>query len=112
MLRDERGAVTAEFAITIPAVLAILGLMLGGIYLSSERVALISLAGDVARLEARGDQALAATRIASALRAPTIMRESDGRVLCVTAIAAPRGGLFSVLNISGRGCAAVQAPHY
>ena len=106
MLRDDRGAVTAEFALAIPAVLVILGVMLGGIYLSSERVALISLAGEVARLEARGDDALAAARIASATRQPTITRESDGRVLCVTATAAPRQGIFSVLNISGRGCAA------
>ncbi len=102
---------TAEFAITIPAVLAILALVLGGIYLSSERVALISLAGDVARLEARGDSALAAARIASAARAPQIARENDGKVLCVIATGAPRQGILAALTITGRGCAAVSEAH-
>ncbi|MGO3146307.1 MAG: TadE/TadG family type IV pilus assembly protein [Leucobacter sp.] len=107
--RDERGSVTAEFAITVPAVLLVLGIVIGGIHLAAERVALVSLAGDVARLEARGDSSLAASRIASDGRSPTIRREHDGGVLCVEATSAPRPGLLAAIQVQGRGCAALSA---
>ena len=100
---------TAEFAITIPVVLLVLGIVIGGIHLAAERVALISLAGDVARLEARGDSSLAALRIASDGRSAAIRRENDGRVLCVEATSAPRPGLLAAIQVRGRGCAALSA---
>lgn len=105
--KNEAGAITAEFAITLPAVLAVLAIVLGGVYLAAERVALVSLAGEVARLEARGDNALAATRIMSESAPPDLVRDNDGRVLCVTATASPKLGLLRGLTVSGRSCAAV-----
>lgn len=104
--REQRGAVTAEFALTIPAVLLILGLAVGSIYLAAERVSLVSLAGEVARLEARGDTALATARIAEQPGA-TIERTNDGRLLCVTAVSRPGPGLLAAVTVSGRGCAAI-----
>ena len=62
-LGDERGSVTAEFAIVMPAVLVVLGLAIGGILISAHRIALVSLAAQVARLEARGDADLAASAL-------------------------------------------------
>lgn len=106
VLRDDRGAVTAEFAITVPAVILVLGVVLSALFLGAERIALTSLAGDVARLEARGDAALAAVRIGAFTGSPTIERERVGGILCVTAT---RGGsgILAPLMVAGRGCAAV-----
>lgn len=106
-LRGDRGSVTAEFALTVPAVILVLGLMIGGIQLSAERVSLVSLAGEIARLEARGDAALAANRIAALPKAPTISRANDGKVLCVTVASAGRG-VLSAIHISATGCAAIS----
>lgn len=104
--REERGAVTAEFALTIPAVLLILGIAVGSIFLAAERVSLVSLAGEVARLEARGDTVLASARLAEK-PAAAIERTNDGRILCVTAVSRPGPGLLAAVTVSGRGCAAV-----
>ena len=51
-LRDERGAVTAEFAIVLPVVVAILGLVIGAITLAAHRMTLVSLSAELARFEA------------------------------------------------------------
>lgn len=106
-LRNDGGTVTAEFAITLPAVLVILAVVLGGVYLAAERVALVTLAGEVARLEARGDTELAAARIAGERSTPAITRQNDGRVLCVTAASSSRSGPLGGITVTGRGCAAI-----
>src|SRR5690606_10305228 len=92
----------------VPAVLLILGLVLGSIHLAAERVSLVSIAGELARLEARGDMTLAAQRLTQSGQRFSIQRENDGRVLCITATAAPQSGLLSALRVSGRGCAALS----
>lgn len=104
--QEQRGAVTAEFALTIPVVLFILGIAVGSIFLAAERVSLVSLAGEVARLEARGDSRLAATRLA-AQPGIEIARTNDGRILCITAVSRPGPGVLAAVKVSGRGCAAV-----
>lgn len=106
--RDERGSVTAEFALTIPVMLLVLGLAVGSVYLAAERVSLVSLAGEVARLEARGDTVLAAARLAEHPEAG-IARTNDGRMLCVTAVSKPAAGVLAVISVSGRGCAAISS---
>lgn len=105
---DERGTVTAEFAVTVPAVLLVLGLVVGAVQLSAQRVALTGLAGDVARLEARGDAGLAVARISRYVASPTISRSNDGRILCVSATTGPKAGILSALRVTGTGCAAVS----
>ncbi|MFC5338004.1 TadE family type IV pilus minor pilin [Leucobacter denitrificans] len=109
LVKEDRGSVTAEFALTVPAVLLILGLVLGSIHLAAERVSLVSFAGELARLEARGDAALAAQRVSQSGSQVSIQRENDGRLLCITATASPQSGLLSALHISGTGCAALSA---
>lgn len=106
LVSDTKGSVTAEFAITVPAVLLVLGLVVGGVVLAAERVALTALVGDIARLEARGDFALAAARLGSFTGNPRIERSGDSRILCVTARAGPRAGLLAAVSVSARGCAA------
>lgn len=92
----------------IPAVLLVLGVAIGGIHLAAQRVALASLAGEVARLEARGDAAAAAERIVAAAGTPEITRTQSGDVLCVAARSSPGRGLLGALRVSAESCAAVS----
>lgn len=105
--RDDRGAVTAEFAIVLPAVLAVLALAVAAIVLAAHRVALTSAAAEVARLEARGDDDAARHRLAEAGPGTAVSRERDGPLHCVTLRSHPASGLLAVAEVTARGCAAV-----
>ena len=106
--RDDRGSVTAEFAIVLPAVLMVLGLALGSILLATNRLVLSSAASEVARLEARGDTGAAAERIAALGGGASVQREGRGALHCVALTASPGRGALSLIEVSGRGCAAVS----
>lgn len=92
----------------MPAVLLVLGLVIGSVQISAERVALTALAGDVARLEARGDGALAAARVRSFAGDAVLERSAGGGILCVTARTVPRAGLLAAIAVAGSGCAAMS----
>lgn len=110
LLGDERGTVTAEFAVVVPAVLVVLGLVIGGIVIATNRLTLASAAADVARLEARGDTGLASARVESAGAGVTVVRERHDGLLCITLRAGPQRGPLAALAVSGEGCAAVTDP--
>ena len=103
---DERVAVTAEFAVALPAVLIVLGLIIGGVSLVTHRLTLTSAAADVSRLEARGDHDLAAARLEALAGPVEVERLETGGLLCVTLRAAPGLGLLRSLGISASACAA------
>lgn len=105
LLRDERGTVTAEFAIVLPAVLVVLGLVIGGVLIAAHRATLVSLAAEAARLEARGDAALAAARLTAVDGEVEVRRESRGRLSCVTLTSHPGGGLLAAIGVEAEGCA-------
>lgn len=102
---EQRGAVTAEFAIVLPAILVVLALIVGALNVSAGRVALTGLAGDLARLEARGDRAAAGERLSRFEGSPSVSRATEDGVLCVTA----RSGSFP-FAVSATGCAAITGP--
>lgn len=107
---DERGAVTAEFAVMLPAAIAVLGLMVGAISLAAHRIGLVSVAGEVARLEARGDASGAEAVLAS--RSPIVTgvsRVERGPLLCVELTASPGIGPLRVIPVSARSCAALAS---
>lgn len=54
-LRSERGTVTAEFAVTVPAVLVVLGLIIGVIAVQRDALVAQSVAGQMARALGRGE---------------------------------------------------------
>jgi len=54
-LRSERGTVTAELAIALPAVLLTLVFALQALSLQAQRIELIAKAGQLARAAGRGD---------------------------------------------------------
>lgn len=103
----DRGAVTAEFAIAVPALLVVLVLAVGAIMLAAHRVVLTSAAAEVSRLEARGDRAEAGARLAELGEGVLVARSRDGPLLCVTLRARPARGALAVIELSARGCAAV-----
>lgn len=103
----ERGAVTAEFVIAMPALLLVLALSIGSIALATQRLTLTAAAGEVARLEARGDQPAARARVAAAGPAVSVSRSRDGPLLCVTLRGRPGPGLLSAIQLAATGCAAI-----
>lgn len=103
---DERGTVTAEFAIVVPAVLAVLGLVVGGISLAAHRITLVSVSAEVARFEARGDADLAEDQLAVLGDRVMVDREDVGALLCVTLRSRPAGGPLAHLAVESRSCAA------
>jgi hypothetical protein len=52
---DERGSVTAELALAIPAVMMLLAIFIGAMGLQLERFRLVDLAATLARADARGE---------------------------------------------------------
>lgn len=110
LLRDERGTVTAEFAVVVTAVLVILGLVVGGIVIATNRLTLASAAADIVRLEARGDTDLAAARLAGAGEGVTVEREHRGGLLCITLRTGAPSGMLAMLAVTGDACAVATDP--
>lgn len=105
---EERGSVTAEFAIALPVVLMVLVLAVGSIMIATQRLVLNSAAAEIARHEARGDSAAASAVIGGLDAGPNIARSAVGPLHCVTLSMNPGRGLLSAISISGRGCAATS----
>lgn len=105
ILAQERGSITAEFAVVLPAVLVTLGLIIGGVMLASVRLSLVSAAFDLARLEARGDSSLIEARLSQLPVYATVQREYTDGMVCVTLQGSPGSGILSSVRLSARGCA-------
>lgn len=60
----ERGMVTAEFAVVLPAVVLVLALAVGALGLAWDQIRCVDAAGAGARAAARGDSAAAVTLVA------------------------------------------------
>jgi hypothetical protein len=109
VLASERGTVTAEFAVVMPAVLIVLGVVIGGIFLAAHRVTLVSVSAEVARLEARDDRAAAELLLARLGPAVEVERERQGPLRCLTLTSHPAQGLLAGIALSARSCAVLSA---
>lgn len=90
----DRGAVTAELAVALPAVVIVLALGVGALGAAGQHVRLQDAAADAARLLARGDDAgRAESIVASAAPGARMRVESRGDLVCVTATATAPVGL-------------------
>lgn len=101
---SERGSVTAEFAVVLPAVLLCLALCVGAIQAVTQQSRLSQAAGTAARMLGRGDDPAAAIAWA---RASGIDHRAEGELLCVR-LTAPSGvsGLGSIgVVASAQACA-------
>ncbi|MET1017792.1 MAG: TadE family type IV pilus minor pilin, partial [Leifsonia flava] len=103
----ERGSVTAEFAVALPAVALVLAVCLGGVQAVSVQVRLTDAAADAARTLARGDGVdLASARLSAAVPGASLSVDGAGDLVCVTA-SAPAGAhtVLAALTVTARSCA-------
>ena len=100
-MRDERGSVTAEFAVALPSVVLVLACCLAGMAVAGQQLRLQDAAALAARTLARGGEpeALAARLVPGA----RVGRSADGDLACVT-LTAPAEGLLP-LTLQARSCA-------
>lgn len=84
----DRGSVTAEFAVALPAIVLLLALCIGGLSAASRQVRLQDGVADAARLIARGDDpARALAIVADAAPGARGTVEHTGDLVCVAATA-------------------------
>jgi hypothetical protein len=106
----ERGTVTAEFAVVLPAVLLVLAACLGGLRLGAEQVRIVDAAALAARSLARGDAPAVSARLArdAGAEAIAVERAPDGLVCVLARRASPILGL--PVPLAARSCALGTAP--
>ena len=84
-MRREQGSVSAEFAVTLPAVLVVLGVALGAVTLAGDQAWLASAAGWAARAIAIGGDSAESLRVAVAGRQGISTHVVfEGAEVCVT----------------------------
>lgn len=85
---NDRGSVTAEFALVLPAVTLVLAIAIGGLGLQVERIGLVGSAAMAARAVARGEPIDLSQPFSANGAGQTLLRgpdESADNMLCVTA---------------------------
>lgn len=102
--RGERGAVAAEFALAMPAVIVVLALIVGAVVATSAQVRVQDAAGEAARLAARGDSAAAGAAIAGAGAAVEVWDQGELRCARVS-VAVPIAGLSLGISADADSCA-------
>lgn len=100
----ERGSVTAEFAIVLPAVVVVLLLVIAALQVAGRQVRLQAMAVDAARAYARGDDA-AAARVAGELPGASVSKTAGASVVCAVAQVSGGGALLSGITLTARSCA-------
>ncbi|RWZ68453.1 hypothetical protein ELQ92_04360 [Labedella populi] len=96
--RRDRGSVTAEFAVTLPAVLLVLVVCVGAASVSVQRIEVEGAAAAAARVLARGDRSVAPTTVARLARNARLSSKRDGDFVCATVTAQAR---FAVAHSIG-----------
>jgi Flp pilus assembly protein TadG len=101
----ERGSVTAEFAVALPAIALVLALSLASVQVAAVQVRLADAAADAARSLGRGEAVEEAAAIA-ARNAPgaRLSTGSDDRFACAT-LTGGAGGLLGAIELRATSCA-------
>ena len=95
----ERGSVTAEFAVVLPAVAMILAISLGSLSAQVERMRLVSVAAGLARAVGRGEaEALALARFEPSLAGRKVAFSAEQDLVC-----AEVSVNFTILGLPGQG---------
>ena len=102
--RDERGSVTAEFAVALPAVVLVLGLALAAMQLVGEQLRLQSAVADVVRVLGRGEGATLAD-LQQAAPGATLTTTHPGDLVCARARAPAALGILSGIQLTASACA-------
>lgn len=103
----ERGSITAEFAVVLPAVAVVLVAGLVGVQAVGMQVRATDAAASAARLLARGENsARVAAVVGAALPHAGYSAESSGELICVRVDTVIGGGsLLSAITVGARSCA-------
>lgn len=111
LFADERGSITAEFALVLPAVIFTLALIIAGISVAALQISYITAAAQIARLDARGDDVLAQQIENQLPQHSTVIKQRDGQLLCVTVQGSGKHGIAKLFHGSARSCALIQPLH-
>lgn len=110
--KGDRGSVTAEFAVVMPAVILILACCLGCIRMVTLQMQLSDAASIAARIVARGESmgvaiAAASTVVSNAQfdRQDTDSAVTGDSIVCVTATSGRSSGVLDFTTITGSSCA-------
>lgn len=89
---DQRGMVTAEFAVVLPAVVLVLALSLGALGLALDQIRCVDAARAGARAASRGDSAGAVVQVATraAPSDATVSVGTSGDLVSVSVVSRPR----------------------
>lgn len=101
----DRGSITAEIAVGLPAVIVVLAACLGGLSLATAQLRAQDVAADAARLLGRGEPVAAAARLVTRSVAGAeldITRPAD--LVCIRVIVEQRL-LLVPLRVAGSSCA-------
>lgn len=100
-LRGDRGSVTAEFAVALPAVVLLVACCLSGLAVAGQQLRLTDAAALAARTLARGGDPEAL--VARLSPGAAVSRSADGDLACVTLTASASGLL--PLDLGATSCA-------
>ncbi|MDQ1076166.1 MULTISPECIES: TadE family protein [Microbacterium] len=100
--RDERGSVTAEFAVAVPAVVIVLALCVGVLASAATAVRLQHVSAESARMLGRGDEARAFAAVGEVGASMAVSR-ADGLVCVDTS--APVSLSVPLPPVTARACA-------
>ena len=107
---SDRGAVTAEFAIVLPAVVLVLACCITGVRLAVLHLQLQDAAASAARIIGRGESLAAAQSLANQLvPTSTVTASLHGTLVCIEAHNAERGAMLPFITVSARSCALNEA---
>jgi Flp pilus assembly protein TadG len=101
----ERGSVTAEFAVALPAIALVLAACLASVQLVAEQVRLTDAAADAARSLGRGESEADAAAIAGRIAARAALAVSlEEPFVCVT-LSSSGDGLLGAIELHAESCA-------
>ena len=105
----DRGAVTAEFAVALPALVLLLGFGLGAIDATLDKLRCADAARDAALAQARGGDGMAAGEARAPAGATVVVTMAGGAVRAtVTMTSRPLGSHLPGVSIASSAVAAVE----
>lgn len=103
--RGERGSVTAEIAVGLPAVILVLAACLGGLSLATAQLRAQDAAADAARMLGRGDTFSAAEQhVARVAPNADLVVSRPAELVCVSVVMEQRV-LLVPMRVAGSSCA-------
>jgi Flp pilus assembly protein TadG len=101
----ERGSVTAEFAVALPAIALVLAASLAAVHVAAVQVRLADAAADAARALGRGEGESVAAGIASRNAAGARLSTSVEEPFVCATLTGRAGGVLSALELHAESCA-------